>query len=91
MHRLGHIPSGDVNFGPELTALWVDLSAHMADLDSRDLPALEDATSADESEAAAVRYREAGAYEPRMAHPPSTVAASTRMIDEVLGRSTHAV
>ena len=38
---------GDVSFVPELTSLWIDLSGHIADLDDRDLPALEDATSAD--------------------------------------------
>ncbi|GJN72348.1 hypothetical protein PLIIFM63780_005321 [Purpureocillium lilacinum] len=92
LHRLHEIPMGDVSFVPELTSLWIDLSGHIADLDDRDLPALEDATSADESEAAAVQYCEAGAYEPEMAHPPSLVAESTKLVDDFLGRSQgHAV
>ncbi|KJZ79955.1 hypothetical protein HIM_00669 [Hirsutella minnesotensis 3608] len=56
LQRLNGTAPQDPSSDSELKALWVDLSAHFSDLDLRDLAALEECLSVDDSEALARRY-----------------------------------
>ncbi|KAK4068315.1 hypothetical protein Purlil1_13835 [Purpureocillium lilacinum] len=89
LRRLNKLSSDDVEFGSELAALWVDLSAHIRELDSNDLPLLEDVMSAGDSESFARRYRESGAYAPDFTNATTTVKMSTMLVEDFLGWNLH--
>ncbi|KAM9874803.1 hhe domain protein [Verticillium dahliae] len=88
LRKLRLIPLEDINFEPELQALWVDLSRHIRDIDSHDLTRLEDCLSSPESESLADRFRLSRKLAPTRSRPPGAPGPPADTVKEFLATSS---